>query len=166
MILTYIVQILMWREEEDRYVRFPVPEAFDKLVQRLQNEDTVLWESISLPSLKSSNAETPSPTEESHPQTSDHPEDYKFLISRIRELEAMNMEKDTAISNLRRELKELKDGEKRAKSSHDARMSNEAAFYKQKFEQMKNQYDKLREVLAANGRLRRVKCRSVSVIKM
>ena len=141
----------MWREEEDRFVRAPVPAAFDKLVEKLQDNDSVLWESISLGSARDSESGVP--------------DDLKFLMERIRELETQNMEKDNASSNLKREIKVLRESERR-RSAQGPRECNDAEFYKQKFEHMKNQYDKLREVLAANGRLTRVNRRAVSAVRM
>lgn len=42
----------MWFEDNDQYVRAPTPEGFNKLVQALEDNDSVLFESISLPSSK------------------------------------------------------------------------------------------------------------------
>ena len=39
----------MWYEEENQFVRAPTPKTFDQLVERLENDDSVLFESISLP---------------------------------------------------------------------------------------------------------------------
>ena len=48
----------MWLPDNDQYVRAPTPKAFDRLVQNLEDNDSVLFESIALP--KSSN-EPPKP---------------------------------------------------------------------------------------------------------
>ncbi|OHT03397.1 hypothetical protein TRFO_29200 [Tritrichomonas foetus] len=39
----------MWYEEENQFVRAPTPKTFDRLVQQLEDNDSVLFESISLP---------------------------------------------------------------------------------------------------------------------
>ena len=42
----------MWYEENDQFVRAPTPQAFDSLVQNLEARDSVMFESIRLPSSK------------------------------------------------------------------------------------------------------------------
>lgn len=39
----------MWYEENDQFVRAPTPQAYDNLVNELQDRDSVVFESISLP---------------------------------------------------------------------------------------------------------------------
>ena len=49
----------MWYEEENQLIRAPVPESFDLCVKKLEDEDRVLFESISLPSFSSLSKKSP-----------------------------------------------------------------------------------------------------------
>ena len=42
----------MWYEENSQFVRAPTPKTFDKMVQNLEDGDSVMFQSISLPSSK------------------------------------------------------------------------------------------------------------------
>lgn len=57
----------MWVEENHQFVRAPTPQSFDRLVQNLEDNDNVLFESISLPSSKNKLKES---TLEPEPQKS------------------------------------------------------------------------------------------------
>lgn len=49
----------MWYEDEgNQFVRAPTPHAFDQLVQNLEDDDSVLFQSISLPNLKQARQST------------------------------------------------------------------------------------------------------------
>ena len=43
----------MWYQENNNLVRAPVPPSFDFCIKKLEDNDNVLFESISLPSMKS-----------------------------------------------------------------------------------------------------------------
>ena len=45
-------KLLMWYEENNQFVRAPTPKTFDKMVQNLEDGDSVMFQSISLPSSK------------------------------------------------------------------------------------------------------------------
>lgn len=64
-----IIIHFMWFEDNDQYVRAPTPEGFNRLVQQLEDNDSVLFESISLPSSKSASKST----ETIPPETSQEP---------------------------------------------------------------------------------------------
>lgn len=49
----------MWYEQKEGYMRAPVPSAFDHLVRELEEDDSVVFNSISLPSLHPQRAESP-----------------------------------------------------------------------------------------------------------
>lgn len=176
----------MWYEEKDRYVRVPVPKSFDNLVEDLQNRDSVLWESISLPSLsstKSSPVREEVKKNEQHVFTdpvfnlsdscSDEDEpspaeiDRCQLLNRIKELERQNKEKDAIIANLQSEAKKLRQiaNEKR-RITQNASVNRDVEFYKERYEMMRAQYEKLKEALAADGKMKRVRVRSVRTVKM
>ena len=48
----------MWYEENDQFVRAPTPQAFDSLVQNLEARDSVMFESIRLPSANNGTRES------------------------------------------------------------------------------------------------------------
>lgn len=45
----------MWYEENNQFVRAPTPKTFDKMVQNLEDGDSVMFQSISLPSSSNNN---------------------------------------------------------------------------------------------------------------
>ncbi|KAH0787614.1 hypothetical protein GPJ56_008495 [Histomonas meleagridis] len=47
----------MWKEEQNHYVRAPTPSAFDKMVEKYEDVDSVMFESISLPNIKNEKKE-------------------------------------------------------------------------------------------------------------
>jgi predicted RNase H-like nuclease (RuvC/YqgF family) len=71
----------------------------------------------------------------------------KELLHRVHELEAMSEEKDAEIARLREELERREQG---------AAPPGEAS-YKEQFQHMKMQYEKLKEALALEGKVRRVR---------
>ena len=58
----------MWFEENDQFVRAPTPEGFERLVKKLEDGDSVLFESISLPSLKPESLAKVKPSQKSSPK--------------------------------------------------------------------------------------------------
>lgn len=80
----------MWYEENDQYVRAPTPQSFDNLVQNLEDRDSVMFESIRLPSrndVRSStksviNEEPVAPPKMASPVASDDDFDDNFQIDK------------------------------------------------------------------------------------
>jgi uncharacterized small protein (DUF1192 family) len=176
----------MWYEDREQFVRAPVPQSFDRLVGKLQNGDSVLFESISLPSLASFNDRSHEPktgrsqtslTPRSKPAldlsddfiSDDEPEaprgttaevQLRSLLNRVHELEAANQQKDEEIARLQKELRSRK-----ASRSPDANESADTEFYKKQYERMKCQYENLKEVIAADAKGKRGRFRCLSGLK-
>jgi hypothetical protein len=106
----------MWYEQRNGFVRVPVPTTFDRRVEQLENRDSVLFESISLPSLapgattKSSRSQNKRVIDLSDDFVSDdEPVDSvdlqrRELLDRVHRLEAECRQKDAEIARLREEL--------------------------------------------------------------
>jgi hypothetical protein len=174
----------MWYEDHQQFVRAPVPPSFDRLVDKLQNGDSVLFESISLPLLASFPDDKPktgrpqtalTPRGDSIPDLSDdfmsddEPEkphatsaelQLRALLDRVHELEASNQRKDEEIARLQNKLHSRK-----GSRSSDSNGSADAEFYKTQYERMKAQYEKLKEVVAPDGKGKRGKRRSAGGLK-
>jgi hypothetical protein len=173
----------MWIEENHHFVRTPVPKSFDRCVERLQDADSVLFASISLASLldsesreglRSGRTESP-PTQfrdqhfeaakacRSLNRTSRSDDSEKAALrQRIQELEEANAQKDQEIARLEHEFQIMRSFQ----GQFVQKSEPEDASYKQEYEALKFQYDKLREALAVNGKVRRVRVKSVQVVKL
>jgi hypothetical protein len=170
----------MWYEDHQQFVRAPVPTSFDRLVDKLQNGDSVLFESISLPSLASFNDYQPmtarsqtalTPRRESVIDLSD---DFmsdddptttaelqlRALLTRVHELEVANQRKDEEITRLQKELHSRK-----PRRSSDCHAGADTEFYKAQYERMKSQYEKLKDLVVADAKSKRGKRRSASGLK-
>jgi DNA repair exonuclease SbcCD ATPase subunit len=171
----------MWYEEHNQFVRGPVPKSLDLLVEELQNRDSVLFESVSLPSLSvRSNRSTDNHTARSKTALTSHREhvidfsddfvaeedppetttelQLRALLDRVHELEAANHQKNHEIAELKKKLAQ--------RTGADPQLSADAQFYKTQYERMKQQFDKLKQALAAEGKLRRVRLRSACAVKL
>jgi hypothetical protein len=166
----------MWNEENNRFFRSAVPKSFDRAVDRLQNRDSVIFESISLPSLVDHGDVAPGrprtpPTHFYDPLfdvgrratrsdidvTIETPgTDPAFLLDRIKELERENAQKDKEITALHQQLQKLRHTSKIP--IHNS--ASDDAFYKDQYEALKFQYDKLREALVVSGKLKKVRVKS------
>lgn len=125
----------MWYEENNNYIRMAVPPSFDSHLQRLENNDDVLFESLSLPTItqienNTHNSPHPKrsasrstkiklPSMEMSPSAQDDPISINInehstsnscqeLVERIKFLEISNLEKDKEINNLQNEIKRLR----------------------------------------------------------
>jgi hypothetical protein len=169
----------MWYERQKQFVRAPVPASLDRWVEQLQDRDSVLFESIALPSLARSDPSTDPPTGRSKTALAPHrdpvidlSDDFvsdddgptgtttqlqlRALLDRVHELETANSQKDKEIAQLKKLLEQGKTG---------AQLAADAQFYKSQYENMKMQFDKLKQALAAEGKVRRVKVKSVCAVK-
>jgi chromosome segregation ATPase len=172
----------MWVEENHHFVRMPVPKSFDRCVDRLQERDSVLFASISLPSiLDAAASETPTRRSKTTLSQVRHPlsdvstspqsvdsgskaEDSEkaALLRRIQELEEESAQKDQEIARLQHQLQ-------KKISVHNQpppKVETDDLNYKQEYEALKFQYDKLREVLAVNGKVRRIRVKSAQAVKL
>ena len=61
----------MWYEENEQFVRAPTPQGFDDLVQDLEARDSVVFESIQLPSSKNGTRQSMNSTRSSTISTTD-----------------------------------------------------------------------------------------------
>ena len=183
----------MWFEDNDQYVRAPTPEGFNRLIQQLEDNDCVLFESIALPSSKSKPAETVTPVASQEliiPKldidldmddfTDDDPmvtpkeeeRDPQVLQDELAELEMESARKDEIIKQkdqqiltLQRELDELLKG-KDSKLERPATANYETAeFYKDKYHKVMMDFDSLKKSLSADGKIRTVSARSARVFK-
>jgi hypothetical protein len=179
----------MWYEERNQFVRAPVPKSFDRLVEKLQNGDSVLFESVSLPSLapladhdcdsktaRSRTALTPrreTVIDLSDDFLSDDPLDpvpttselqFRALLDRVHELEEANKKKDEEIANLQRQLEQVKP--RRCSDGDAAPSASDTVFYKTQYERMKLQYEKLKEALAGEAKVKRVTPRTGAAHKL
>jgi hypothetical protein len=158
----------MWYEEENQYVRAPTPLAFDRLVQNLENNDSVIFESIALPK------STRKP--ESEPQVEDSLsgsgfietdtsevevesiEDIKKKISEVTALNRMKDDmiriKDEQIAELQRQINMVQGAPARAMTGQMKRRTDGdlVAFYKSQYESTLFKFEKLKEALAAGER--------------
>jgi hypothetical protein len=173
----------MWYEERNQFVRAPVPKSFDLLVKKLQDNDSVLFESISLPSLvavteghsdsrtpRSKTALTPrrdpiidlsddflSDDEDEAPAATTVELQLRALLDRVHELEADNKKKDDEIAFLRQQLGLPK--LRRSSAGDASNASSDALFYKTQYEMMKVQCDKLKEALTGEAKGKKVPAR-------
>jgi hypothetical protein len=147
----------MWSERQKGFVRIPVPKTFDRQVEQLENSDSVMFESISLPSLQRHTGPTidlsddfmsDDETADTSPSTFDL--QLRALLDRVYELETETQHKDAEIARLRELL-----------VKHTAPDP-----FRERYEKIKLQYDKLKESLALEGRIRRVQLKSLRPIKL
>ncbi|OHT11621.1 hypothetical protein TRFO_03810 [Tritrichomonas foetus] len=115
----------MWYEQNDQFVRAPTPQAFDRLVQDLEDNDTVLFQSIRLPSSKNNENQQPEKEESKRDDpiadvrnsrasvqsfqsnknslntnfVSDEDEEIQLIKEKIAEVEFANAKKDEIIRN-------------------------------------------------------------------
>jgi hypothetical protein len=93
-----------------------------------------------------------------------NPAESELLLKRIAELEEQNAKKDVEIGALQDEIVRLKEVQK----PHTAPVGGKEGQpgYKELYERIKFQYDKLREALAVDGKMKRVRLRSARQLKV
>jgi hypothetical protein len=165
----------MWFERQDGFVRIPVPRTFDRRVEQLENRDSVMFESISLPSLRSSSRSGSGRSHRSQHERKDQVIDLsddftsddgaaapstttvdlqlRAIFDRVHELEAENRQKGAEIGHLLEQI---------ARQTAPDELRPDP--FRERYEKMKLQYDKLKEALAMEGRVRRVRVKSVHAI--
>lgn len=179
----------MWFEDNDKFVRAPTPQGFERLVKKLEDNDAVIFESISLPSLK--------PTMESKPAAEPAPlsvpgtdisddfleendeeiiaalgDDPVALREKLRQLELDGSRKSDAITAkdqqiivLQSELNELQ-AKRTGSAPKPARPTYETAeVYKARYEKALRDLNSLKQSLSESGKLRRVSAKSARPIK-
>jgi hypothetical protein len=160
---------MVWYEEENQYVRAPTPQAFDRLVQNLENNDSVIFQSIALPS--STRRSEPDEPEDSMSGDSgfmaadlsdmegEEVEDIKKRIAEVTALNRMKDDmiriKDEQIAELQRQINSIQGAPARAMTAQTRRSgpdSDLVAFYKSQYESTLFKFEKLKEALAAGER--------------
>jgi len=183
----------MWYEEENEFIRAPTPKGLDTLVQHLENRDSVIFESISLPRVRNQ-PRPPTPfSEENNSTIDDFPSPPKALSpassfeedisldlgltdtnsfncsqdeitqlrNRVSSLEYSLKEKDSQLNMKEEEIRELRlalDLKNRPKTVDNSTL------YKAKYETTLNELTKLKEALAAEGKVKKIKIRSARVV--
>ena len=172
----------MWYEENNQFVRAPTPQSFDRLVQNLEDNDSVLFQSIRLPSTKSDNDnhhppndENKAPIEEDN-DVKDLDDEINDLKDKIAEIEFANQRKDEMIrsrdeqiASLQRQIQELQGSPARPMTSISSRPCHDAdlmQYYKSQYETTLFRYEKLKEALSLNDSLKKGRtAHSVSINK-
>jgi hypothetical protein len=182
----------MWYSKEDQLVRAPNSAVFDKLVGKLEDSDSILFESISIRSwagLKSANSSARQSTQIpdlgfstllnlkisdrlSEDEDDDLPVSVPALRHHLRSLELegaqkteLIREKDELIQSLEKRLAELKRTKGATGKILSTNTSETVEFYKSRYENVLLELQNLKTSLSADGRLRRVSARSARAIK-
>jgi hypothetical protein len=148
----------MWYANEEELVRAPTPVAFDRLVQHLEDNDSVLFQSVSLPnappsirsvsSIRSSLGDLDGTlSDDFEPITETEEIDIlkrqiKAALERSAQKDAMIQERDVRISELQKQIARLEG----TTEQEDPEL---LAYYKEQYEATAYQYEKLKEALSA-----------------
>jgi len=138
-------------------VRAPTPKAFDRLVKRLEDNDSVVFESIALPGIPREPSDAPLAARRSDS------DDTAALKKRITETIAMNQRKDETIADrdaqitsLRRDISRIQGAPARPTTSRAMRGPNDdddlEHYYRSQYETTLFRYEKLKEALAGGVR--------------
>jgi uncharacterized protein YukE len=142
----------MWYADQDQFVRAPTPESFNRLVDHLENNDSVLFQSITLPSAPDSSEQTLStPLDpDSFTSTDDETETVKQQIQKVLELNRQRDEilrqRNAKIADLRKQIEALQTKQSPVPPNADGNLTD---YYKSQYESTSLQLNKLREALAA-----------------
>lgn len=179
----------MWYQENNALVRAPVPPSFDYCLKKLEDNDSVIFESVSLPCMKpilkndkkrkvisqicrpitpresdlnfSEDFISSDSTDIPSPRNTQKTDE---LIRKIRTLEQTNFQKDQEIIKLQNEIQKLKkiNAIERKKPDPNSQSFEEMAiFYKKKYVQLKEQFENFKEALASDGRIKRYRLRNI-----
>jgi hypothetical protein len=175
----------MWYAQEDEYVRAPTPAHFDRLVDQLEDGDSVLFESIRLPSSDDPPGEPASlptleigePLEDQEVDLSDDlmtiPTDdfdgfgLPALRAKLIELETEGAQKLQLIQQKDREILALEQqlASQHGPKSPQAAKRGTAEFYKLQYEAALRDLENLKASLRQDGKVRTVSARSARAIK-
>ena len=184
----------MWYEEENKFIRAPTPKSFDNLVQNLENRDSVLFESVALPSAKREETNETQPIEapssmmgdlqaldlsegdsaldftaknEAREQLQEEVYNMQKLIS---QLEFTLREKEAIIEEKDEEISELKkrlkNKNQNQKQSRPLTTNDANQIYKEKYQNVIKELTDLKKSLASQGKVRRVKSRALTHLDM
>lgn len=185
----------MWYQENNKLVRAPVPPSFDFCLKKLEDEDSVLFESISLPSMKAilKNEKKRKVTSQICRPITPKGNDLNFsedflssdtdevipsprnttkteeLYHKIKHLEELNSKKDQEIQKLQNEilkLKRINSIEKKKTEPNSQSFEEMAVFYKKKYEQLKEQFEKFKENLASDGKIKKYRLRNIRELNL
>ena len=180
----------MWFEDNDKFVRAPTPQGFERLVKNLEDNDAVIFESISLPSVKPA-GESAKPAPEPAPLSlpaADLSDDFvddddeeiiaalgddpAALREKLRQLELEGSRKSDAITAkdqqiqvLQSELSELQAKRTGSAPKPAPRTYETAETYKARYEKALRDLNSLKQSLSESGKLRRVSAKSARPIK-
>jgi hypothetical protein len=156
----------MWPQKNGRHMRVPALPGLEKLVEQLESRDSVVFESVSLPSIgdlhRSTKSRRTKTAEPPYRTLSDFSDDFvasgssdishqeSDLNDRIYELEASAREKDVEIARLRNEIERC--------------MCPPAPDYRRLYDEVKREYDRVKAALTAAGKFHRVQIRAVRAV--
>jgi hypothetical protein len=164
----------MWYATNDRFVRAPAPLEFDQLIQNLEDRDSVIFESISLPSASRLKLEVEDPIVESELDLSDDvckmdweepsAREVQSLRNRLIELEMEGARKTDEIVAKDNEIRKLKSCLLTLQNGHSPTPVRDESvlldFYKTEYESALLEMENLKKSLQEDGKLRRVSARA------
>jgi phage terminase Nu1 subunit (DNA packaging protein) len=145
----------MWYEEENQLVRAETPRAFDHLVQNLEDGDSVVFESISLPSATRKSARSirssvrsvgSSFSDEFEPIP--EAEEIDILRHQIKAALERSAQKDQMIRDRDARISDLQSQITRIEAQSPREDPELLAYYKGQYETTAYQFEKLKEALA------------------
>jgi hypothetical protein len=147
----------MWYQDEDQFVRAPTPTAFDRLVAKLENSDSVLFQSVSLPAASprtsaASSIVLDSPFMSDFIETDSEVDEAEDLKRRIKDAIARNEWKDEMIRERDKKIAQLQVQVAQLQGQAEPEDPELVKFYRSQWEGAQLEYDKLREALAAGER--------------
>ena len=177
----------MWYEEENQFIRAPTPKSFDNLVQNLENRDSVLFESVALPSAKREETNETQPIEAPSSMMGDlqafnlsegesaldftatnaareqFKEEVYNMQKLISQLEFTLREKEAILEEKDEEINDLKNKLKNKNKQTRPLTTNDAnQIYKEKYQSVIKELTDLKKSLASQGKVRRVKSRALT----
>lgn len=173
----------MWFEDQDQLVRAPTPTGFDRLVKSLEDNDSVMFQSISLPSSADMKQQESSPPVSLAPvipqlkiereETMDTlPNDVGELNRMLGQVELEAQRKSNAIRSrderitaLKRELDELEAKSIGARERPVTVGHESVEFYRDQYEKELAEFEALKKSLDDSGKVRRVSSRSARPIR-
>jgi hypothetical protein len=153
----------MWYRNSDQFVRAPTPSSFDRLVKDLEDNDSVMFQSIRLPRSTLASADPAyvppraldgTSLPEFGASDSSEAEEVGELKQQINDAIARNARKDEIIRERDERIAKLREQIAQRRKPAESEDPELIAFYKSQWETTQFQYDKLREVLATGDRPR------------
>ena len=132
----------MWKEENDHFQRAPTPKLFDKMIADLEDNDSVLFQSMNfnLTENKSDDEEIEKIREQIEAVTVANAKKDKLIE-----------EKNKQIEDLKKKIQNIQGTQPRASTSQEIRSKQEfdlVQYYKNQYELVQHKYLKLKEALS------------------